>query len=155
MPDSYSFMARQTLWAHFQNHSDPAVVISSQLGASYIPTLQDSLYCISPVGFGWAIRTVAAATYGCIPVTLQDGMYQPWYDLLPYHEFSLRFSVEDIPQMAASLRQIPYPEVLRMYRSLRRHRRAFLWQRELGGRAFEYMVASLMERRHRLWGLIY
>ena len=51
--------------------------------------------------------------------------------------------------------QVPYGEVVRMYRSLRRHRRAFLWQRELGGRAFEYLVASLMERLHRMWGLIY
>jgi hypothetical protein len=57
--------------------------------------------------------------------------------------------------MVQHLKQIQFEELVRMYRSLRRYRRAFLWQRELGGRAFEYLVASLMERLHRMWGLIY
>ena len=67
MPDWYSFGARQALAAHFANNTDPAVVVSSHLGAAYIPTLQASMFCLVPVGFGWAIRTSAAATYGCIP----------------------------------------------------------------------------------------
>jgi hypothetical protein len=40
MVDSYSFGTRQTLAAHFANNSDPAIVMSSHLGAGYIPTLQ-------------------------------------------------------------------------------------------------------------------
>jgi hypothetical protein len=40
MVDYYSFGTRQALAAHFANNSDPAVVLSSHLGPSYIPTLQ-------------------------------------------------------------------------------------------------------------------
>jgi hypothetical protein len=60
---------------------------------------------------------------------------------------------DDIPQLVQQIKQIEFDQLLRMYKSLRRYRRAFLWTE--GGRAFDYMVASLLERLHRMWGLIY
>ncbi len=89
-----------------------------------------------------------------IPVCPQDGVYQPYEDLLPYHAFSLRFSLADVPTLVAQLQQVPPRQVVAMYKALRRWHRAFLWPRELGGRAYEYTVASLHARLHRLWGVI-
>jgi hypothetical protein len=85
----------------------------------------------------------------------QDGIYQPYEDLLPYHTFSLRYSKQDIPTLAAQLRQVPPKQVISMYKALRRVHKAFLWPKELGGKAYEYTVASLHARLHRMWGIIY
>ena len=86
---------------------------------------------------------------------LQDGVHQPLEDLLPYHEFSLRFRKEEIVSMVAQLRAMR-PERLRaMFEALQRVHKAFLWPRELGGQAYDFVVASLWSRRHRLWGVLY
>jgi hypothetical protein len=82
-------------------------------------------------------------------------VYQPLEDLLPYHEFSLRFSKADLATLVQQLAAISPERVAAMFEALRRYRTAFLWPRELGGEAFDYVVQSLFARLHRLWGVIY
>jgi hypothetical protein len=62
---------RQALSRSYANSSDPAVIFTEHLGDAYLDTLQKSVFCLNPVGFGWAVRLVTAAVHGCIPVTLQ------------------------------------------------------------------------------------
>jgi hypothetical protein len=85
----------------------------------------------------------------------QDGVYQPYEDLLPYPSFSLRFSKEDIPALQASLAQMEPHEIVSMYKALRRWHKAFIWSKEQGGKAYDYTLASLHSRLHRLWGVLY
>jgi hypothetical protein len=86
---------------------------------------------------------------------LQDGVYQPLEDLLPYHEFSLRFGKEDLATLVQQLAAISPERLASMFAQLKRYHKAFLWPRELGGEAFDYVVASLFSRLHRMWGVIY
>ncbi len=48
-------------------------MFTEHLGTKYLDTLKSSVFCLNPVGFGWAVRLVTAAVHGCIPVTLQVG----------------------------------------------------------------------------------
>jgi hypothetical protein len=89
------------------------------------------------------------------PARPQDGVYQPFEDQLPYHTFSLRFSTADIPTLVQQLQRIPPSQVVAMYKALRRWHKGFMWQQELGGKAFELTISSLHSRLHRKWGLIY
>ncbi len=36
---------------------------------------------------------------GCVPVIVQDGVTQPYQDLLPYHEFSVRLTKARLPHI--------------------------------------------------------
>jgi hypothetical protein len=67
----YSFGIRQQLSRALANSSDPGIVFTEHLGTKYLDTLKSSVFCLNPVGFGWAVRLVTAAVHGCIPVTLQ------------------------------------------------------------------------------------
>jgi hypothetical protein len=49
------------------------VLVTERLDAAYLVELRASVFCLNPVGFGWAIRLSTAAVHGCIPVTLQVG----------------------------------------------------------------------------------
>ena len=85
------------------------------------------------------------------PIRPQDGVYQPYEDMLPYHAFSLRLGRGDLGNMVAQLQR----QVVAMCKALRRWHKAYLWPKELGGRAYELTVASLHARLHRLWGVIF
>jgi hypothetical protein len=68
----------------------------------------------------------------CVPVIIQPNVTQPFEELLPYHEFSLRLTKEDIPTLGARLRATPAADVCRMQKALARYYRALLWQQPFG-----------------------
>ncbi len=39
---------------------------------------------------------------GCVPVVIQDHVYQPYESVLPYQEFSIRLAKSDIPKVGQS-----------------------------------------------------
>jgi hypothetical protein len=82
-------------------------------------------------------------------------VYQAYEDLLPWATFSLRFNQQDVPSMLQQLQQVEPQQVVAMYRALRRWHKAFLWPPALEGKAYDYTVASLYARLHRMWGVIY
>ncbi len=82
-------------------------------------------------------------------------MYQPFEDLLPWATFSLRFSQQDVPSLLQQLQQVEPQQVVAMYQALRRWHKGFLWPPDTGGKAYDYTLASLYSRLHRLWGVIY
>ena len=43
--------------------------------------------------------TVMAAVHGCIPVIMQDGIHQPFEDVLPYANFAIRIAEADISEL--------------------------------------------------------
>lgn len=129
--------------------------IKDMRGQTYRGILRSAVFCINPLGHGWGLRIVPAATWGCIPIMLQDGVYQPWEDLLPYRDFSLRFRFDEIKDMVASLRAMEPERVLEMYRALRKVHKAFVWPRRLGGTAYAMTIASLHSRLQRFQGAIY
>ena len=81
----------------------------------------------------------------CPPV--QDHVYQPYEELPPYEDFSIRLNNQDLPHLREILRGVTDEQYRRLLENLLRYRDAFMWDRSLGGRAFDYTIAAL-RRRH-------
>jgi hypothetical protein len=84
--------------------------------------------------------------------TAQDGVQQPYEDLLPYHEFSVRIPRARISQLVDALRAVTPARHERMRASLAAHAPAFVWDEARGGRAYGLLVESLRRRATALMG---
>lgn len=56
------------VWVHVQ-------IIEGQV-RNYIESIRSSKFCLSPYGHGWGMRTTIYMAHGCVPVILQDHVYQ-------------------------------------------------------------------------------
>ncbi len=45
---------------------------------NYQQLLLTSTFCLAPYGHGWGLRLVQAVQHGCVPVVVQDSVYQPY-----------------------------------------------------------------------------
>jgi hypothetical protein len=66
--------------------------------------------------------------------------------VLPYEEFSVRLNNADLPHLREILRSITDEQYLQLLAGLVRYRHAFTWEVQLGGRAFDYTIATLRRR---------
>jgi hypothetical protein len=57
---------------------------------NWVTELRTSLFCLAPTGGGWGIRLYVAVFHGCIPVIVQDDVYPPFHQHLPYSQFAVR-----------------------------------------------------------------
>ncbi len=91
----------------------------------------------------------------CAPVTSVVSLPQPWEDLLHYPDFSIRVGKRELHRLVPLLRAIPDEDVARLMRESNAVYRAFLWQPELGGLAYNYTIASLRRRLSHIRGELY
>ncbi|EFJ39990.1 hypothetical protein VOLCADRAFT_100271 [Volvox carteri f. nagariensis] len=156
---SYSGGARQALSAHLKalmasggNYSDIQFVEGTV--PDYEALYMRSRFCLAPHGAGFGVRLTLAMTHACIPVIIQDQVYQPYESdgLLPYSQFSLRLSKSDIPYIVDILRSVSTERQKRMRLAMAKYHHAFLWEPSLGGRAYNYTIRALNQRLHGLWG---
>ncbi|KAG2444206.1 hypothetical protein HYH02_009144 [Chlamydomonas schloesseri] len=112
----------------------------------YRQLLQTSKFCIAPYGFGWGLRLVQALEFGCIPVIIQDHVYQAFEDFLPYEEFSVRLRLSEVPRLLDILRSYGAEQRAALRLGMAKYYRAFIWHREYGGQAYEYTLAGLQRR---------
>ena len=115
-----------------------------------IGELRKADFCLAPSGWGYGWRTSLSLVAGCIPVIVQPLIHQAFEDLLPYDDFSLRFSPEQISQIPELLRQLPRQRVCEMRRSGHVYRRAMMWQPPFG-RAYDLLMGSLCRRALHLF----
>ena len=112
--------------------------------------MRRSKFCLAPAGHGWGIRIVHAMASGCVPLIIQDGVHQPFDDVLPYHEFSLRLPQSDIPRLDDILRSVSAGELLALQAGVKRFHRAFMWadadRDGAEGDAYAWVVKSLHPR---------
>ncbi len=45
---------------------------------NYQQLLLTSTFCLAPYGHGWGLRLIQAVQHGCVPVVVQDSVYQPY-----------------------------------------------------------------------------
>ena len=114
-----------------------------------IDELYQAEFCLAPSGWGYGWRTYLALATGCIPVIVQPLIQQAFEDLLPYEQFSLRFSPDDLPHLPTLLRQQPRQRICEMRRAASKFYRAVLWQPPQG-RAYDFLMSSLCRRALRL-----
>ncbi|KAG2447967.1 hypothetical protein HYH02_006996 [Chlamydomonas schloesseri] len=161
---SYSGGARQALAEHLKGllgGPDKDSYKDVQFIEGYTPDYEAlyarSRFCLAPHGAGFGVRLTLAMTHACIPVIIQDSVYQPYEadGLLPYPEFSLRLGKADVAHIVPILRAIPPDKQARMRLAMAKYHKAFLWEPWLGGRAYHYTVAALEQRLGGLWGRLW
>ncbi|KAG2436914.1 hypothetical protein HXX76_006433 [Chlamydomonas incerta] len=133
---------------HIANgNSTPAdVVFVEGRTPDYRQLLLASKFCIAPYGFGWGLRLVQAMEFGCIPVIIQDHVYQAFEDFLPYEEFSVRLRLSEVPRLLDILRTYNPEQRAALRLGMAKYYRAFIWNREYGGEAYEWTLAGLQRR---------
>jgi len=146
--------ARQAILEVLEAHAgDPeyadVVYINGRTG-EYEALFLRSKFCIAPYGYGWGLRLAIAVQHGCLPVVTQDHVWQPFEELLPYERFSVRVSNADVPNIVPILRAFSDEQIRAMRVELAHHWRAFLWQEEVGGLAYNYTMAALKKRVYNL-----
>ena len=109
IPYEYSFGIRQAL---FKAHrTTPRIVIKEGHEANredYFENMCGSKFCVVASGFGFSTRALEAATAGCVPLLMQDGVEQFFADILPWERFSLRMNnslgaIGSLPQRLAAV----------------------------------------------------
>jgi hypothetical protein len=144
----YSGGARQALYSTLHNQNISDVLIVQGTTQRYDDLFLESKFCITPYGFGWGLRLPIAVTHACVPVIIQDHVHQPFEDILPYHHFSVRLRVKDVPSIVSILRSYTDEQIAGMRFELGKHWAAFLWPKEAGGLAYNYTIKALRKRMH-------
>ena len=133
-----------------QHPNEPGFVLG---GRFTLDMLRDSRFCLCPSGWGWGWRLSLAVITQCVPVIIQPNVTQPYEDLLPYEDFSLRISKDSIPQLPQILKAVTDDAVCKMQRALAKVWRAFLWQQPYGAQhasAYDLMQVQLCRRAKSL-----
>ncbi|GFR44305.1 hypothetical protein Agub_g5517 [Astrephomene gubernaculifera] len=160
----YSGGVRQSLSVHLKelvtgphaaNYSD--VLFIEGFTPDYESLHRRSKFCLAPHGAGFGVRLTTAMTHACVPVIIQDQVYQPYESegVLPYHEFSLRLGRADIPNIVHILRSVTPERMKAMRLAMANYYRAFLWDPRSGGLAYNYTVLALERRLHGVWGRLW
>ncbi len=79
---------------------------------------------------------------------VQEYVVQQYEDLLPYEDFSLRLTNDDLPRLREILRGISDQQYRRLLAGVKAFHTAFSWRTHKGGQAFEFTIASLRRRHH-------
>jgi len=112
-------------------------------------------FCLAPHGAGFGIRLSIAMVHGCIPVVIQDHVFQPFEDIIPYEDMSVRIAKKDIPDLIPILRSITEEEQERMRMVMAKYYRAFIWEPQHGGMAYNFTMMALYRRLNAYWGELY
>lgn len=141
----YSGGSRQLIAEWIPKWNDSEIVFTAHVD-DYIGTLRSSKFCLTPYGHGWGIRISFAISTGCIPLIIQENVFQPFEDVLPYEDFSIRLNNEDIPFLPSILRAISPERIEALQQNLAKYWPSMIWPPEDQGRAFDYTVLSLRRR---------
>jgi hypothetical protein len=82
------------------------------------------------------------------PTPTQDHVLQPFEDQLPYHEFSVRVPVKDIPKSLDMLRSYTDKDLEDMRVKLAKVWNFFFWDMDQGGMAYNQTLQALWLRVH-------
>lgn len=71
---------------------------------------------------------------------------QPYEDVLPFEDFSLRLDNADVPILKDILRNVSDAQYRHLLTGVLHHAPAFSWDQPTGGRAFHYTLLSLRRK---------
>jgi hypothetical protein len=150
-PEDYEYSGgtRHIIAENLPKWNDPDFQIVEGYVKHYEETLRKTIFCLAPYGHGYGMRLISSMVTGCVPVIIQEHVYQPYEEILPYEEFSIRLNNEDLPRLPSILRSITPEQLAALQAGVAKYWPAFVWEEEgePGGRAFEYALLAL-RRRH-------
>ncbi|EFN54895.1 hypothetical protein CHLNCDRAFT_135016 [Chlorella variabilis] len=153
----YSGGTRQKLQALIKQWDDPefGFVEGRLQEGAYEQRIRESRFCLAPYGHGYGMRLGQCIFAGSIPVIVQEHVFQPLEDVLPYEAFSIRLTNDDLPQLREILRGITEAQYRELMTGLLRYSLALSWDTSLGGTAFDYTISALRRRYMNLKSLHY
>ncbi|KAG2448653.1 hypothetical protein HYH02_006010 [Chlamydomonas schloesseri] len=148
----YSAGVRQRVYFHHHNRTGYKVLTGT---SKYMQEITSHKFCLAPTGGGHGKRQVLVALMGCIPVTITDGVYQPFEPELPWADFSVPVPEADIPRLHEILEDLPPSQVEQMQSRLHCAAQHMFYSSSLGaiigedGRydAFETIIEILRVRK--------
>ncbi|GFR49822.1 hypothetical protein Agub_g11762 [Astrephomene gubernaculifera] len=117
--------------------------------------MQRAKFCLAPMGAGWGIRLTEAMVCGCVPVIIQDHVYQALWDVVPFEDFSIRISRHDLHLLVELLDMVTPQQLERLQAGVERYHRAFYWDTQFGGLAYNYTITAIRRRAVHLWSVNY
>ena len=147
----YAGGTRLILHQWVQKWNDPEITSVEGFVDDYSILLRSHKFCLAPYGHGWGIRLLSAMANGCIPLIIQEHVFQPLEDVLPYEEFSVRLNNNDIPKIPEILRAITPDQLILLQKGVKTYWPAFIWHLnndkiEPMAMAFEYTIMALRRR---------
>ncbi|KAK3266060.1 hypothetical protein CYMTET_25293 [Cymbomonas tetramitiformis] len=128
-PHQGGFPVRQQVYELFHEKAGYMIQPDSNM---YEEAMSSSKFCLAPAGDGWAHFMTQAVLHGCVPVIIQDGILQPWEEILPYQNFTVRVSESDIPKLPELLEAIHPARLAQMQDELACAAPHFLWSSVFG-----------------------
>ncbi|KAG2485165.1 hypothetical protein HYH03_016055 [Edaphochlamys debaryana] len=117
--------------------------------------MRSSKFCLAPMGSGWGIRLAESMVSGCVPVIVQDHVYQALWDVLPYEDFSVRISRANLHKIVEILDDIRPEQLKKLQEGVDKWHRAFYWDTKWGGLAYNHTITALKRRALRMWSQDY
>ncbi|GFR41319.1 hypothetical protein Agub_g2003 [Astrephomene gubernaculifera] len=148
----YSAGVRQRVYYHHYNRTGFKVVPGTR---TYLEDISSHKFCLAPTGGGHGKRQVLVSLMGCIPVTLTDGVHQPFEPELRWADFSVPVPERDIARLHEVLGAVTEEQVATMQSRLRCAAQHMFYSSSLGaiigedGRydAFETIIEILRMRK--------
>jgi hypothetical protein len=127
----------------------------TQEGVDLGDAMLRSIFCIGAPGAGYGTRAVLAVIMGCIPVTVDDTVLQPWDAQLEWANFSIHVKDADLDRLLEIVDAVPEAEIKRMQAELACAWRFFTWSSLWGSiagedgssDAFEMLMYALREHK--------
>lgn len=152
---TYAGSTRRILDDLVKEWKDPEFSWTEGQVGDYFGELGLTKFCLAPYGHGWGMRLPQAVLAGCVPVVIQEHVFMPYEDVLPYDEFSLRLNNADLPKLREILRGVSDAHYKHLLAGVFKYRDAFHWDDNWGSRAFDYTIAALRRRSQNLQGSLY
>ena len=127
----------------------------SEEGVDLGVAMLQSVFCVGAPGAGYGTRAVLAVIMGCIPVTVDDSVLQPWDEQVDWTRFSIHVKDADLDRLLETVDAVPAADIARMQAELACVWRFFSWSSLWGSLAgedgssdaFELLMYALRERK--------
>lgn len=122
----------------------PSIASLGKTKQSYKEALLTSAYCLCAPGNGFGVRLIDYMVSGCIPVIVNNSLWYPFEEVLPYRHFAHVFSLGEAHTVVSTLRA--ESESARQHRRviMRSSYRKLLWD-ESHGAAYETTMRLLAQ----------
>ncbi|KAG2488688.1 hypothetical protein HYH03_012689 [Edaphochlamys debaryana] len=113
----FSGGVRQQVFEH-HHAREGFTLVPEERESEAVQAMSSHTFCLSVPGAGFDSRAVLAVLLGCVPVTIGDGILQPFEPELPWQDFSVHVPEADIPRLHTLLGAMPLERVQAMQAQL-------------------------------------
>jgi len=102
-------------------HGRPGMrMYAKSIQSHYYGNMTTSQFCLAPPGMrgGWGRRTTLVATFGCIPLVVEDNRVQPFEDIYDPDSYTVRVLEKDVDSIGELVDSISEEKISAMRRTI-------------------------------------